>query len=915
MNAPLPSNEETRLAHLYQYDILDTPPEEAFDALTRLAAQICETPIALVSLLDSKRQWFKSKVGIEVSETPRSLAFCAHAILQTEPLVIPDTQKDERFATNLLAIDDPRIRFYAGVPLVTPSGFPMGTLCVIDRVARSLKAEQLSALKALAQQAVSQLELRRRIVELAQTTQQHEQTKEELESFFNLSLDMLGVATMDGYFKRVNPAFSKILGYERDELRTHSILELIHPEDRETTRQELQKLSQGLSTIDFKNRYRTKEGGYKWLAWNACPVAEKNLIYAIARDITEHNQIENQRLELLAEAQAAKTQVINILESITDAFFTLDRQWCFTYVNHQAELLLQRTREELLGKSIWNEFPAAINIGFYKEYHRAFTEQISVTFTEFYPPLNCWFLVHAYPSPEGLSIYFQDITASKQDEEKIREQAALLDIATDAIFVQSLDNKILYWNKAAERLYGYPASAVLGQESEFIYKKSSGQLAEARQIVLEKGEWYGEFEQLTQSSKEIIVESRWTLVRDSEKKPKSILVVNTDITEKKLLAAQFFRIQRLESIGTLAGGIAHDLNNLLTPMLAVSQLLPFKFPELDDRTQQLLKIIEINTKRGADLVKQVLSFSKGLEGKRTILQIEHLAWEISQVASETFPKSIEIQTDLALDLFPVVGDATQLHQVLINLCLNARDAMLEGGTLTLSAKTVVIDENYVHMNLDAKVGTYIAVTVADTGTGISPEILERIFEPFFTTKEVGKGTGLGLSTVMGIVKNHGGFINVYSEVDQGTQFKIYLPALQGEKSLQIESHSIPKGNGAIILIADDEAAIREVVKASLETYEYQVMTANDGIEALALYAQYKDKISAVLMDMMMPSMEGPVAIRTLQKINPQVKVVAMSGLSSSDLLNSAKTVGVREFLAKPFTSEELLLALHRLLKV
>ncbi|MDL5054276.1 response regulator [Oscillatoria laete-virens NRMC-F 0139] len=239
--------------------------------------------------------------------------------------------------------------------------------------------------------------------------------------------------------------------------------------------------------------------------------------------------------------------------------------------------------------------------------------------------------------------------------------------------------------------------------------------------------------------------------------------------------------------------------------------------------------------------------------------------------------------------------------------------MPEGGVLSLSAKNMVLDENYVHMNLEAKVGHYVVVTISDTGIGIAPDIMDRIFEPFFTTKETGKGTGLGLSTVMGIVKSHGGFINVYSEVKQGTKFKIYLPALEGEKALIGLPQLLPKGNGELILVADDEAAIREVVKASLETYNYQVLTASDGIEALALYAQYKDKVSVVLMDMMMPSMEGPVAIRTLQKINSKVKVVAVSGLSSSNLVNAARNVGIQEFLAKPFTSEELLLALHRIL--
>ncbi len=363
----------------------------------------------------------------------------------------------------------------------------------------------------------------------------------------------------------------------------------------------------------------------------------------------------------------------------------------------------------------------------------------------------------------------------------------------------------------------------------------------------------------------------------------------------------------------MASGIAHDLNNILTPILAVSQLLPLKFPNIYSEHEHLLEILEDSARRGADLVKQVLSFARGVEGKRMTLQVKHLIREVVKIIKQTFPRSIEVCIDVAPDLWTVYGDSTQLHQVLMNLCVNARDAMPDGGSLTISAENLLIDENYARMNLDAKVGPYTVVTVADTGVGIPREIVERIFEPFFTTKELGKGTGLGLSTVIGIVKSHGGFVNVYSEVGRGTQFKVYLPAAQ---KIQIESTPQLEplaGKEELILVVDDEPAIQEITRASLETHNYKTLVASDGIEAIALYAQNRDKISAVLMDIMLPSLDGLTAIRTLQKINPSVKIVATSGLASSSKLAQASTTNISGFISKPYTVKELLLTLQKVL--
>jgi two-component system cell cycle sensor histidine kinase/response regulator CckA len=518
---------------------------------------------------------------------------------------------------------------------------------------------------------------------------------------------------------------------------------------------------------------------------------------------------------------------------------------------------------------------------------------------------------------DGIStvhLFAMDLTEHRRAEEQIREQATLLDRAHEAIGVRDLNHNIIYWNKGAERMYGWTADEAIGKSADsLVYKEQPPALIEAKKSIIEKGEWEGELHQITKNGKAITVESRWTLVRDNEGKPKSILIINTDVTEKKKLESQLLRAQRMESIGTLAGGIAHDLNNVLTPIMLSLQMLKEKYE--DEQSQRLLSILENNSQRGANLIKQVLSFARGIEGERNPPQVTNLVSETERTIKEVFPRNIETRKDISPGLWIISGDATQLYQVVMNLCVNARDAMPDGGILGIKVENFLIDESYARMNSEAKVGHYIIISISDTGTGIPPKVVDRIFEPFFTTKEQGKGTGLGLSTALTIVKSHGGFIDVHSSVGEGTTFKVYLPAVKTElqKEGEIQQPDLPMGHGESILVAEDEDSIREVTTATLEKYGYKVHMANDGAEAVALYAQNKDNIKAVLMDMMMPVMDGHSSIQAIRRINSEIKIIAVSGLVEGDKLARTGNAHIHAFLQKPYTAESLLKTIHEVI--
>jgi two-component system, cell cycle sensor histidine kinase and response regulator CckA len=527
-------------------------------------------------------------------------------------------------------------------------------------------------------------------------------------------------------------------------------------------------------------------------------------------------------------------------------------------------------------------------------------------------------------APTEEEIHLLEVTAERitlsimnaQQFEQIKLQAQLIDLSPSALIIGNLNDMIMFWNKSAEEIYVYTKEEAIGKKvTDLIYTPEQLEdYFKAKDITLKDGKWSGELKQKTKDGRTITVWSNFKLLIDEEGKQVKILVANTDITEKKKIEALLNRAHRLEAIGRLAAGIAHDLNNILQPITMASEILRRK--SRDEAEQRYIEIINSSAQRGAQLVKQVLTFSKGISGEKGIVQVKHLIREVETILKETFPKNIKIEVDIQKDLWAVVADPNQIMQVLMNLCVNAKDAMPNGGKLAIKAQNLTLDNHYATQIPGIKPGPYILITVEDTGVGIPAEIIDKIFEPFFTTKEPEKGTGLGLSTVNNIIKEHDGFINVYSEVGQGTIFKVYLPASSGEIKPAIEeiAEEIPVGDQELILIAEDEAPICLMIKTVLEDNNYRTITANNGAEALVKFIQNKDEIALIITDLEMPVMDGVELIKTVRKIEPKSKIIATSGLDTPTALLDEVVKNISVFIQKPFDAKTLLKETARVLK-
>jgi PAS domain S-box-containing protein len=1017
MNPPIPDSESKRLDALRSYRLLDSQPEQDFDDLTALAANICGAPISLVSLVDESRQWFKSKVGFAASETPRDISFCGHAILEDEILIVPDAKRDPRFAANPMVLEEPRIQFYAGSPLVNPQGYALGALCVMDRVPRELSKSQLEALRILSRQVVSQMELRKRARELAAS-------EERLRVVTENAKVGLVMVNEDRHYVYANDEYVRILGLAPQPIVGKGVADVLASEYEEQIRPRLDRAFAGETlTYELRRERNGKEYLYHVTYVLAKTSGSERYVVVVITDISER-----------LSAEIAARRLAAIVEFSDDAIIGKSLGSIITSWNKGAERVFGYAADEIVGQSIMRLIPedrygeeihivGQIRRGNSVEHFDTIRKtkdgrliNVSVTASPIKDPSGAVI---------GISKIARDITQRIQSERARRlseeRYVTLFQCAPDGIVIADANGDFLDANASICHMLGYTREEMVGMNSmaviadadpskiiqtreavhardpysrEWMFRRrdgalvptevvaapmpdgnimgmvrdvterkkadarfrrlvdsnvqgvmfwtSKGKIADANDAFLEIVGYsrddlaagriesgfltppeYAHFDQL--AMEEVAKRGASTpyekeyLRKDGTRTPVLVGVANfednreegvcfvLDLTERKKVEKQFLRAQRMESIGTLAGGIAHDLNNLLAPIVMGVELLR----QFGANAQSLPVIgtIEQSANRGVSLVKQVLSFARGVEGSRVATMVGHIMQEVRDIAESTFPKNIIVEVQAQKELWLVQADPTQLNQVILNLCVNARDAMPNGGRIRLSAKNVEIDQQYAVMNHAMIPGRYVLLEVVDGGTGIPKAIIDRIFEPFFTTKEVGKGTGLGLSTVLGIVRSHGGFVNVYSEPGNGTTFRVYLPALSPDSVTGAKGNSedqFPRGNGEQIMVVDDEASVLDITKQTLVAFGYRVLTAEDGAQAIALYALHRNEISAVLTDIMMPIMDGSALIAALLRIDPKARIIAASGLAANGNANRLPNVGAKHFLSKPYSADALL---------
>lgn len=865
MKAPPPENESARLAALQRYAILDTFPEQEFDDLSRLAAMICGTPIALVSLVDSHRQWFKSRIGIDETETSRDVAFCAHAILQPDVMVVPDALEDERFRANPLVTENPNVRFYAGAPLISQEGYALGTLCVIDRVPRELSAEQKEALKALSRLVVTQMELRRSVSDLSRAIRERRMTEEELDQLFTVSLDMLCIAGFDGYFKRINPAWEKLLGIPIEKLLAEPFSKFVHPDDRDRTVAEAQRLNEGEQVISFENRYRCGDGTYRWLLWNATPSVDNKLIFAVARDVTQRKEAERRLstgyavTRVLAEAESLEAAAPLILMAICEGLsWDLGVLW---RVDEAAGVLRCM--------NVWHppslSFPQFVKATRESAYQR--TVGVPGHVWETSQPMWLADLPQVENFPRVPFAIAEGLHASFAFPIRVGEHVAGV-IEFSSRQVRKLEPDLMEMfdsigSQIGQFIERRRAEMELKVYADFLEAARNAQQADARrlaQLVKELETAKEKAEEATRAKSEFLANMSHEI-----RTPMNAIIGMTELALETKMSAE----QR-EFLGTVKSSAASLLN----------------------------------------LINDILDFSKAEARKE---KLEHVEFALRETIEETLkslaPRAQEKEIELASRFAPevpdsLIGDPDRLRRIVVNLVGNAIKFTEHGE--------VVVQVN---VETHGEPDILLHFSVTDTGIGIPAEKQQHVFEAFAqadssTTRKYG-GTGLGLAISAQLCELMNGVMWVESEEGRGSTFhftahfgKPGTPAKKAADSEPVKLRDLP------VLVVDDNSTNRKILEEMIANWRMKPVAAANGPAAMeALQRAHKNgtPFRLVLLDGHMPGMDGfEVAARVKQ--DPQLhaaEVILLTSAGRGEDVARAKTVGVAAALSKPVKQSEL----------
>ena len=918
MQLPLPENEASRLGALYSYRILDTCSEERFDDLARLATYVCGTPIGLVGLIDANRQWFKSRIGWDWSEIPREVSFCTHTILQADLVIVSDTLNDDRFARSHL-VTQAGVRFYAGVPLLTPEGYALGTLSVMDYVPRALTQEQTRILWALARQVMAHLEDRRESGSNPGT-----ESYERYRRFFESSVVGFYRTTLDGQVLDCNPAFVRIMGYaSREELLSCHALEFyFSPSERQDFLEQCRNLG---SLTNFASRLRRKDGSSVWVLENVEPVLGQDgapaMIEGTLVDISQQKFAEAAHNQAQRALEDSETRYRRLFETAKDGILILDfKTGQIADVNPFLIEMLGYTHGEFVGKKLWE-------IGPFKDIsasRSAFSELQTkgVIRYEDLPletkdgrRINVEFVSNVYPvdGTQVVQCNIRDIT------ERVRAEAALkisethhrsvFEGAVHGIYRGTLDGRFLDVNPALVAMLGYSSA-------EEVLKLSVSQdvFAEPEEglRLLHKWQLTAEIEEEVQwkrrDQRRIAVRLSGRVLRTENQRAAGVEVIAEDVTERRALEEQLRQAQKIEAVGQLAGGMAHEFNNYLGIVLGYSDLLLEEAGATEGLRRNVAEI-KAATQRAASVTRQLLALSRRQVLEPKVLDVNAVVWETHKLLRRLIPGNIDLVPVLEPNLQPVKVDPAQIQQILINLVVNARDAMPQGGKVVIETANVELDKEYAGRHIEVQPGSYVMLAVSDDGPGIDKQTQARIFEPFFTTKGEGKGTGLGLSTVYGIVRQSGGHITVESALREGTRFRIYFPpAAVSELKLVEETPPIQTevlAGTETVLVVEDEPALCRLISVSLEKRGYTVLAAEDGTEAIRILENNRDDIDLVVSDIMMPKLNGLELREKAILVRPDLRFLFISGYAEDTIGRTAQLPQDAGYLEKPFLPIEL----------
>ncbi len=876
--------------------------------------------MSTVTFVDAHRQWFKSVVGIGVRETDLQSSICVHAVSQNEPLIIPDTRLDARCVANPSVTGALNVRAYAGIPLQLDSGERVGTLTVMDHEPREFSPEQIEMLIALARAVVTQLQLRLQQQAL-QDVSLHYEEAQRIAGVGSWTLD-LATNTLQW-----TDEIYRIFGVQREHFTAtfEGFLSFVHPDDRDAM---LSAQAEALNTtgiLDLEHRIVQPGGAVRVVHERgrliADPALDEQTLTGTVQDVTD--RVEARQLLLAQEENyrllfEAHPKPVWVYDEETLQFLAVNEAavqrygWSRTEFSNMTVLDLRDPQEHpALLRQIADTTAGPRKSGYWRHVTKRGTELWVEIFSNSL----------RYNNRPARLVVASDVTARRRAELELQRADSLRRVASRAAglggWALDVGVRDVRLSEEACRLFDAPENYQISLDDclDLVVPDSRDTVSALVAKCIRDGESFDiECELVSLAGRRFWARLIGEAERDANGAIAQIGGGVQDITDRRKLEQQFLRAQRMESIGTLAGGIAHDLNNVLTPILMSIELLRESLT--DDERNATLDSIQTSAKRGAEMVSQVLSFARGVEGRRIAISPQLLFEDMRRLVVDTFPRSISVHAEVAPDTPAIAGDPTQLHQVLLNLAVNARDAMPDGGNLRFTARPLLIDSLSSATSPQLEAGLYVVLSVEDSGTGIASDQLNRIFDPFFTTKDVGKGTGLGLSTSLAIVRSHGGTLQAYSELGRGTTFRAYLPAATDAATTValLPASELPRGHGELVLVVDDEAAVREITRQTLETFGYRVMVACDGAEGVAVYAAHSAEIALVLTDMMMPVMDGLTMIHVLRRLKPDVCIVAASGLAANGSVAKAANAGVQHFLPKPYTASTLLNVLQTVLR-